>query len=147
MKKQVWISLVRQYHEHGTNGTLYYQGKPICQSIELPWRSNTRRISCIPEGIYLLSKQVYARFGEQIGLPEVPGRSGILIHAANHARTELQGCIAPVSRLTGPGQGLQSRIALAKLKALVYALWDQGYQVYLQIRALGQMPVHQLGKS
>ncbi len=134
-RKNKYLTLLRSYGVAGTNGILSIDGNPICYTIELPWRDNQQRISCIPEGVYRLAKHVYSKFGEQIGIPAVAGRSGILIHAANHAMRELQGCIAPVSSVTAAGQGLQSRVALAQLKAIVYALWGQGYTVYLQIKA------------
>lgn len=133
MKKQHCLILQREYAEQGTNGRIYFQDRFICYTIELPWRNNKRRRSCIPEGRYRLYKQQYARHGEQIGLLAVPGRDAILIHAANHAERELLGCIAPVSRLLGAGRGLESQKALSELKALVYSLWDMGAEVYLEI--------------
>ncbi len=126
--------LQRKYGAEGTNGTIYYQGRQICHTIELPERNNLPRLSCIPVGTYKLVKRKYPRHGEQIGIPNVLGREAILIHAANNALDELQGCIAPVTTLSGEGRGLGSGKALAKLKALVYSLWDMGDEVYLTIR-------------
>ncbi|WP_312329331.1 DUF5675 family protein [Sphingobacterium sp.] len=126
--------LQRTYGAQGTNGTITYQGEVICHTIELPDRNNIPRISCIPIGQYKLEKRRYPKHGEQIGIPIVLGREAILIHAANNASKELQGCIAPVTTLTGEGRGDYSGKALAKLKALVYSLWDMGDEVYLNIR-------------
>ncbi|WP_367209160.1 DUF5675 family protein [Sphingobacterium sp. R2] len=126
--------LQRTYGAQGTNGTITYQGEVICHTIELPYRNNIPRISCIPIGQYKLEKRRYPKHGEQIGIPIVLGREAILIHAANNAWKELQGCIAPVTTLTGEGRGDYSGKALAKLKALVYSLWDMGDEVYLNIR-------------
>lgn len=128
------LLLLRKYGARGTNGTISYQGEEICHTIELPDRNNTPRISCIPIGRYKLEKRRYPKHGEQIGIPVVLGREAILIHAANNALRELQGCIAPVTTLTGEGTGDYSGKALAKLKALVYSLWDMGDEVYLSIR-------------
>ncbi len=128
------LLLLRKYGARGTNGTISYQGEKICHTIELPDRNNTPRISCIPIGRYKLEKRRYPKHGEQIGIPVVLGREAILIHAANNALRELQGCIAPVMTLTGEGTGDYSGKALAKLKALVYSLWDIGDEVYLSIR-------------
>lgn len=128
------LQLVRIYGTEGTNGTITYNGEHICHTIELPDRNNIRRISCIPIGLYKLQKIRYHRHGEQIGIPHVLNREGILIHAANNAKDELLGCIAPVTTLTGEGRGDYSGEALAKLKALVYCLWDMGDEVYLSIR-------------
>ncbi len=128
------LVLQRKYGVQGTNGTIYYNGEQICHTIELPWRNNKRRESCIPEGRYKLVKKVYPRNGEQIGIPAVKGREAILIHAANDAMKQLRGCIAPVTMLTGEGCGTESRKALEKLKALVYSLWDMDGEVYVQIK-------------
>ncbi len=134
MKKKHILLLQRTYGARGTNGTITYQGEEICHTIELPDRNNIPRISCIPIGQYRLQKRRYPKHGEQIGIPIVLGREAILIHAANNAERELQGCIAPVTTLTGEGTGDYSGKALAKLKALVYSLWDMGDEVYLNIR-------------
>ncbi len=134
MKTKHILLLQRKYGAQGTNGTITYQGEEICHTIELPDRNNIPRISCIPIGQYKLEKRRYAKHGEQIGIPHVLGREAILIHAANNALRELQGCIAPVTTLTGEGRGDYSGKALAKLKALVYSLWDMGDEVYLNIR-------------
>src|SRR5690606_21690045 len=134
MKKPHTLLLQRIYGEQGTNGTIYFQGEKICHTIELPDRNNIPRISCIPQGRYKLEKRKYTKHGEQIGIPAVLGREAILIHAANNALKELLGCIAPVTTLTGEGTGDDSGKALAKLKALVYSLWDMGDEVFLLIR-------------
>jgi hypothetical protein len=128
------LYLRRKYGEKGTNGTITYNGEHICHTIELPWRNNIQRISCIPEGRYKLQKTQYYKHGEQIGIPAVLGREAILIHAANNAMRELHGCIAPVTTLTGEGFGTESRKALDKLKALVYSLWDMEAEIYLVIK-------------
>lgn len=134
MAIQHTLLLLRKYGAQGTNGTISYRGEPICHTIELPERANIQRISFIRAGRYKLEKRHYAKHGEQIGIPHVLGREAILIHAANDALRELQGCIAPVTTLTGEGRGDYSGKALAKLKALVYSLWDMGDEVYLNIR-------------
>lgn len=135
MKTTHTLFLQRKYGAKGTNGTITYRGELICHSIELPWLNNTPRISCIPEGRYRLMKNVYPRHGEQIGIVNVLKREAILIHKGNDALKNLQGCIAPVSNLTGEGRGDASGPALDKLKALVYSLWDMDGEVFLQIKA------------
>lgn len=134
MKTKHILLLQRIYGAKGTNGTITYKGEHICHTIELPDRNNIPRISCIPIGQYKLEKRRYPRHGEQIGIPHVLGREAILIHAANDALKELLGCIAPVTTLTGEGKGDFSGKALAKLKALVYEMWDKGEEVYLVIK-------------
>lgn len=113
------LHLVRSYHPDGTNGELLLNGKRICFTIELPWKNNQRRVSCIPEGRYSLRKRYTARFGWHLWVENVPGRDGILIHAANDALKEIKGCIAPVTELVANGKGIMSRLALKKLMSLV----------------------------
>jgi hypothetical protein len=67
-------------------------------------------------------------------LKEVPKRSLILIHLANNAMKELKGCIAPVSILTGQGIGKNSRLAMNKLRLLVYEGFSKKEQVFITIK-------------
>jgi len=94
---------------------------------------NQRNVSCIPEGRYRLQPYRSRRFGPCLLVAGVPGRSGILIHAANHAATELRGCIAPVTKPTGAGRGLYSRVALERLEAVVMPVLEAGETVWLEI--------------
>ncbi|CAM3783566.1 hypothetical protein FLGE108171_14925 [Flavobacterium gelidilacus] len=64
---------------------------------------------------------------------DVENRSLILFHPANNALKELNGCIAPVTKLSGPGLGLMSRKAFEKLKTFVYAALDRKESVELLI--------------
>jgi 5,10-methylene-tetrahydrofolate dehydrogenase/methenyl tetrahydrofolate cyclohydrolase len=125
------LSIVRVYDKLGTNGTLSANGQFVCFTIELPWLNNQRKLSCIPEGRYKLVKRYTAKRGNHILVVGVPGRSLILFHPANDALKELEGCIAPVTKLTGPGKGASSRPACSKVLAMVYAMLDQGGEVYV----------------
>lgn len=124
--------LKRTYHADGTNGTIYYQGVPICHSIELPWRNNERGVSCIPEGVYELKLRFTDHFGRHYLVKDVPGRTMILVHPFNHAVKESRGCIAPVETISGPGKGYGSRAALDKLLKISRS---QKGAVFLEIRA------------
>lgn len=75
-------------------------GKEVfrCDTLELPWKNNKNRISCIPEGQY---KAVFRNFGNYANRSfhiqtregkEVEGRTGILIHSGNFF-TDTRGCI------------------------------------------------------
>ncbi len=66
---------------------------------------------------------------------EVTNRNLILFHPANNALQELKGCIAPVTKLSGPGLGLMSRKAFAKLKDLVYRVLESKESVELIIES------------
>lgn len=119
------LTLTRMYHPKGTNGLLQHGGIIICRTIELPWKSNLPRISCIPEGRYQLQKRFTHNRGYHLLVENVPCRTFILIHPANDALEELKGCIAPVTKITGEGKGSESREAFEKVLQLVYAVIDQ----------------------
>ena len=116
------LLLTRTYFPEGTNGKLECEGKLICNTIELPWRMNRKRVSCIPEGKYFIRKRYSKKFRWHLEVVDVENRSLILFHPANNAMKELNGCIAPVTKLSGPGLGLLSRKAFEKLKTLVYTI-------------------------
>lgn len=75
-----------------TMGRLYAPGLTL-QALELPWQNNQPYISCIPEGIYPLTRRTSSKHGRHWLVNDVPGRSMILIHVANYTR-QLEGCIA-----------------------------------------------------
>jgi len=128
------LTLFRDYYEDGTNGDLYDGEMLISSTIELPWRENQRMISSIPEGRYELVKRYTDKRGWHLLVTGVPNRSGILFHPANDAKKELKGCIAPVSRIVGPGKGTQSRVADSRLKTLVFEAMERGESVFLNIQ-------------
>ena len=127
------LILKRDYLPYGTNGEIWLNGDQICFSIELPWRDNQQEISCIPEGNYALRRRNSEHVGWHLELVDVPGRELILIHPANNAMKELKGCIAPVSALTGDGEGIQSRAVFSKIKMLVFPLLAREEEVWLKI--------------
>ena len=106
------IVLYRSYAKEGTNGTLFLDGKFICNTIELPWKENRRYESCITEGEYDVIVRYSKKFGYHLHIKNVYGRKWILFHPANNAQKELRGCIAPVSEITGEGKGIHSRRAM-----------------------------------
>ncbi len=65
------LELIRTYHLAGTNGKILLlpagapakagEGRLMMYSIELPWKDNRARGSCIPEGRYELAKRCLAR--------------------------------------------------------------------------------------
>ncbi|MFD2891399.1 DUF5675 family protein [Flavobacterium chuncheonense] len=127
--------LTRTYFPDGTNGKLECEGKLICHTIELPWQQNAKRVSCIPEGKYFIQKRYSSKYQWHLEVMDVANRSLILFHPANHALRELQGCIAPVTKLSGPGLGLYSRKAFEKLKRAVYKALDQEESVVLIVHS------------
>ncbi len=128
------LELIRTYHPAGVNGELLIDGTKVCSTIELPWKENQSRISCIPEGTYQLTKRYSLRFGWHLLVNNVHGRNYILIHAFNDAVKESKGCIAPVSVLTGNGKGIQSRVALQLLLSIVYPELEKRNKIFITIK-------------
>jgi len=131
------LDLVREYFPNGTNGTLWTNYEFLGSTIELPWRDNQHKISCIPEGRYELSKRFSPRLRWHLLIKDVPERDLILMHPFNDAEKESQGCIATVTKITGEGEGESSVTAFNKLKELVYPHLELGEKVFLVIRSNG----------
>ena len=74
-----------------------------CKTIELPWKNNERKVSCIPDGVYRTIRHRSQSYGECFWVQDVPGRSEILIHHGNYAASinpktgtpDTKGCILP----------------------------------------------------
>ena len=63
--------------------------------IELPWKNNQRRISCIPANDYVAAAvRRYSNNKYALWVQDVPGRSEIMVHQANYPRDVL-GCLGP----------------------------------------------------
>ncbi|TDE41620.1 hypothetical protein E0I26_16155 [Flavobacterium rhamnosiphilum] len=129
------LVLSRTYLPEGTNGKLACDGQFLCYTIELPWRENEKGVSCIPEGYYLLRKRYSRKFQWHIEVVAVKNRSSILLHPANNALNQLNGCIAPVTELSGAGLGLQSRQAFTTVKKMVYTALKQSAIVSLIVQS------------
>ena len=129
------LFLTRTYFPDGTNGKLECEGTLICNTIELPWKRNEAKVSCIPEGKYFIRKRYSAKHQWHFELMDVPHRSLILFHPANNASMELQGCIAPVTKLSGSGLGLLSRKAFTRLKDFIYGALNRQEVVVLVIQS------------
>lgn len=108
--------------DEGTFGRLldWYTG-------ELPWRNNAPSVSCIPAGEYQCVWAWSPRFKRSTyRLLSVPGRAGVLIHAANLMgdaalgyRSQLNGCIALGEKfgwIEGQKAVLLSRPAVGRLE-------------------------------
>lgn len=127
MKLQVEIE---RYSDDGTQtlGTLYVLTPPReikyeCHVLELPWKDNKRRVSCIPEGVYEAIKHRSPKFGDCFWIQNVPGRSEILIHVGNFHKDTL-GCILPGKELKdidndGHKDVTQSKKAMKELLELL----------------------------
>lgn len=106
MLKRMEVRIDRTYHHEQTTGRLYVfddnNGVAFdCDTLELKWNDNARRISCIPEGSYTCVHHFSPTFGECFWIKDVPHRSEVLIHTGNYAgsqnpktlRPDTLGCI------------------------------------------------------
>lgn len=88
------------YKRHGTPtavmGNFYYLGKRVISILELPWKYNEEKVSCIPTGTYLCRLQEHvSKSGNQYPAYEVtgaPDRTDIEIHIGNTVVDSL-GCL------------------------------------------------------
>ena len=120
-------TLTRTYGNSQTEGELVLrdaEGTELLRlfTLELRWRNNLRKVSCIPEGEYQVLPRTSPKYGKHFEVANVYLRSFILIHAANRV-TQLKGCIAPgLTKADLNGDGLQdvtnSKPAMAKLLEL-----------------------------
>ena len=139
--------LQRAYYKEGTNGTLFSSNQFLSHTIELPWRNNKRNISCIPEGVYEIIPRFSKRFQHHLILKNVRGRSFILFHPANDALRDLEGCIAPVTYLSGIGKGIYSKDAMQKLLSLVHQAKDRKEKIILTIKSQNYENYRTLSKT
>jgi hypothetical protein len=131
------LLLTRTYFPEGTNGKLECEGKLICNTIELPWKNNeTKSFLHSGRGIFYSRSGTVQKYKWHLACARMLNkRSFILFHPANNAQKELQGCIAPVTKLSGPGVGLMSRKAFTKLKNIVYKALENKESVELIIQS------------
>jgi hypothetical protein len=80
------------YSPMGTFGKLSFD-RFWCYTVEPPWRDDKQNVSCIPEGVYTVRRQPWAkRLSRLWKLVDVPGRSGIYLHSGN-TKYDTEGCI------------------------------------------------------
>ncbi len=61
-------------------------------TLELAWKNNQRKVSCIPKGTYTCVARVSPKYGRHFHVTNVPNRDLILIHHGNF-HTDILGCI------------------------------------------------------
>lgn len=71
--------------QNGTFGIVTLPDGSKMHSLELPWKDNEPRVSCIPPGTYPCAIKNSPKFGTVYRVNDVPGRSEILFHAGNSA--------------------------------------------------------------
>ena len=63
-----------------------------CQTLELSYKNNTRKISCIKSGTYQVIPNLSFKHGRSLRLLNVIGRDNVLIHSGNF-NNQTHGCI------------------------------------------------------
>jgi hypothetical protein len=66
-------------------------------SLELPWRNNSRNISCIPTGSYICERRSFfisEVWQTAFEVKEVPDRSGIIFGHIGNSPLDIKGCMA-----------------------------------------------------
>lgn len=125
------ITILRFPRPTCTPGIMSIHGEVFGHTLELPWKDNQVRVSCIPTGEYPISITWSPRFGRNLILVrEVPGRAGIRIHGANRAE-QLRGCVAVAMNRPTPDT-IQGDLSGALLE-LVDAALKRGETVSLEI--------------
>jgi hypothetical protein len=138
------IELLRRYNPDGTFGQMTLEDGSVFATVERPWLNNQVGISCIPEGVYLLTlrdsevvnRTTHGRYKRGWNVTGVPNRSFIMIHIANFPRN-VEGCIGVGLKqgfLAGEYAVLQSRDAFDRLmqRLAIRNEW------YLEIKAGSQ---------
>lgn len=126
--------------DQGTKGLLVLPGF-YCRTLELPWRDNAQRISCIPAGTYTLHFAP-SRLGKVYRFDSVPGRSGVLIHWGNLAgdvskgwKSHVEGCV-----ILGAWEGKiggQEALMLSQPTIRAFHSYMQGRPLELEIKEIG----------
>jgi len=89
------VKLIRKRQDNTqTTGELWFENKRVAYTLELPWKENQRRVSCIPLGLYEVHEHQAPNYpkAKSYWVQNVPNRSEILIHYGNFHR-DTKGCI------------------------------------------------------
>ena len=119
--------------DEGILGLLHINGKPIAVTVERPWKDNMAWESCIPFGLYPLTRLEKSKAFNypHYLLGDVPNRTFIKIHVANYP-SQLHGCIGVGSYFSN------GAIAVSKSRvAMDHTMWtlDRHENLALNIRS------------
>jgi len=115
-------------------------GKEIfsAASLELPWKNNQSRVSCIPTGNYKAVRRRSQKYPESYHIQEldsdqVNGRSWILIHKGNY-HTDILGCILlGEGHIDINGDGYKDVYSSGKvIKKLVGTAGEEGFTLEIK---------------
>jgi hypothetical protein len=122
--------------DEGTFGTLVTDLGFTCRTGELPSRENAHDRSCIPAGVYRVTFRMSSKHGLCYHVENVPGRTGIEIHAANFMGdrdkgyvSDLLGCIAPGREVRKVGRQAELFFSRDTLHALEKNLGCQEFEL------------------
>lgn len=102
----------------------------LCCTLELQWKDNERKKSCIPTGTYPCTMYSSKKFGRTYLVQDVPDRDGILIHVGNFAgdralgqKCDTEGCIlvgSEFGNLEGQFAVLESKKTLRDIRSFTH---------------------------
>ena len=143
------VHILRTYGKHQTRGRLYAYNENngvdyTCDTLELKWLDNKKRVSCIPEDTYEVIPHVSPKFGKCFFVQDVEDRSEILFHDKVNfvgslnprtGRSDILGCIIPFEKsMDIDGDGIEdiapksSTVAMEKL----LALYPEGFKLVIR---------------
>ena len=95
-KPKANLLLIRDtFTDKSTLGKLYFNGEFYGHTLELPWKDNEKRASCIPKGVYEVKKRHTEESKykyEHLHILDVENRELILLHIGNYPKNS-KGCI------------------------------------------------------
>ena len=90
------LLLIRDaFTDKSTIGKLYFDGEFYGHTLELAWKDNEKRVSCIPKGVYEVKKRHTEKSKykyEHLHILDVPNRDLVLLHIGNYPKNS-KGCI------------------------------------------------------
>ena len=90
------LLLIRDsFSDKAVLGKLYLNSEFYGHTLELAWKENQKRISCIPKGVYEVTKRHTEKSKykyEHLHILDVPDRELILMHIGNYPKNS-KGCI------------------------------------------------------
>ena len=95
-KPKANLLLIRDtFTDKSALGKLYFDGEFYGHTLELAWKDNEKRVSCIPKGVYEVKKRHTEESKykyEHLHILDVENRELILMHVGNYPKNS-KGCI------------------------------------------------------